>query len=184
MNRRQFLVQSTAWAAGASGLLLPDVAAARTQDFWIKDRFIDIRRSQTGERARVKFYENGRYVPEAYRNLCYIMRDVVDRNQVASMDIGLFNLIWGCQEWARLVGIDDPYYQANSGHRTQRHNSRTEGAARNSYHITGQAGDGKIRGLDSSKFANMAKYYGIGGVGLYDNFVHTDTGRVRFWRGG
>lgn len=183
MNRREFLVGAGTFVVGASGLLLPDVAAARTDDFWIKDRVLDIRRSQTGERARIKFFENGRYIPEAYKHLCYLMRDVVDRNQVVSMDIGLFNLLWGSQEWARLIGVNDPYYQANSGYRTPLHNSRTEGAARDSYHMTGQASDGKIRGLEPRQFAAMVKYYKIGGVGLYAGFVHADTGRVRYWRG-
>ncbi|ENV7306678.1 DUF882 domain-containing protein, partial [Neisseria gonorrhoeae] len=27
------------------------------------------------------------------------------------------------------------------------------------------------------------KYYNVGGIGIYNSFVHLDTGRVRHWRG-
>ena len=184
MNRRDFLLKSTSLVVASSGLLLlPDVAAARTDDFWTKDRTLVMRRSQTGEKASIKFFENGRYVPDAYQHFCYLMRDVADRGRMVSMDIGLLNLLYGAQEWARLVGVSDPYYAASSGYRTPAHNARTEGAARNSLHMTGQAGDGRIRGLDPDKFGAMARYYKIGGVGFYDSFTHVDTGRVRAWRG-
>ncbi|TDR28948.1 YcbK family protein [Hydromonas duriensis] len=183
MNRREFLIGAGTMAVGACGLLLPDVAAARTDDFWTKDRVLDIRRSQTGERARIQFFKDGNYISGAYQQLCYMLRDVADRNAMVSMDIGLFNLIWGAQEWARMAGIPDPYYTANSGYRTPAHNAATEGAARNSLHIKGQAGDGKLRGLDPNRFGAMLTYYKVGGVGIYDGFVHADTGRVRYWRG-
>ncbi|ENW2150496.1 DUF882 domain-containing protein, partial [Neisseria gonorrhoeae] len=26
-------------------------------------------------------------------------------------------------------------------------------------------------------------YYNVGGIGIYNSFVHLDTGRVRHWRG-
>lgn len=182
-DRRGFLKASGAFVMAASGLLIPDEAAARTDNFWSKDRVLTIRRSQTGESANIRFFENGHYMPNAYRDLCYFMRDVNDRNQMASMDFGLFNLLYGVQEWARLTGVSNPYLSVNSGYRTPAHNANTEGAARNSLHVTGQATDGRIRGLSPDKFGAMAKYFKVGGIGYYDNFTHVDTGRVRFWRG-
>lgn len=183
LERRGFLKASGAFVMAASGLLLPDVAAARTDNFWYKDRVLTIRRSQTGESANIRFFENGHYMPDAYRQLCYFMRDVNDRNQMASMDFGLFNLLYGVQEWARLSGISDPYYSVNSGYRTPAHNAHVEGAAKNSLHISGQASDGRIRGINPDKFGAMARYFKVGGIGYYDDFTHVDTGRVRFWRG-
>ena len=185
MNRRDFLVKSSASALvlGTSGLLLPDVAAARTDDFWSKDRVLSVRRSQTGETSLLAFYRSGRYDPAVYRQACYLLRDVVDRNTMASMDIGLLNLMWGLQEWARMTGTSNPLLSINSGFRTQRHNAALEGAVRNSLHLSGQAADINIRGLEQEQVQRMAAYYKVGGVGLYDNFVHVDTGRVRFWSG-
>ena len=92
-----------------------------------------------GEDLGFPRFENGRYMPDAYQHFCYLMRDVTDRGRVVSMDIGLLNLLYGAQEWARLVGVSDPYYTANSGYRTPAHNARAEGAARKSLHMTGQA---------------------------------------------
>jgi uncharacterized protein YcbK (DUF882 family) len=183
MNRRDFLIGASTFVVGASGLLIPDVAAARTDDFWSKDRRLSLRRSQTGEATTLVFFENGRYEPEAYRKACYFLRDVVDRNSMASMDIGLLNLMFGLQEWARLAGVPNPQLSINSGFRTRRHNAALEGAARNSLHLSGQAADINIRGMEQEQVQRMAAYYKVGGVGLYNNFVHIDTGRVRYWRG-
>ena len=184
MNRREFLVGASTLLVGASGLLLPDVAAARSDDFWSKDRRLSLRRSQTGEAMTLIFYENGQYVPDSYRKACYLLRDVVDRNSIASMDIGLLNLMYGLQEWARMAGVSNPQLSINSGFRTRRHNDALEGSARNSLHLSGQAADINIRGMEQEQVQRMAAYYKVGGVGLYNNFVHIDTGRVRSWRGG
>ena len=183
MNRREFLVGASTLVVGAGGLLLPDVAAARTNDFWSKDRWIALKRSQTGETASIRFYLDGQYDPNAYKHVCYFLRDVRDRNQVASMDIGLLNLMYGLQEWARMAGVPNPQLSINSGFRTQRHNAALEGAARNSLHLSGQAADINIRGMEQEQVQRMAAYYKVGGVGLYNSFVHIDTGRVRYWRG-
>lgn len=183
MNRRDFLIEASILTVGTCSLLLPDVAAARTSDFWSKDRKLSLRRSQTGESSSLVFYQNGQYDPNAYKQACYFLRDVVDRNAMASMDIGLLNLLYGLQEWARMAGVPNPLLSINSGYRTQRHNASLEGAARNSLHLSGQAADINIRGMEQEQVQRMAAYYKVGGVGLYNNFVHIDTGRVRSWRG-
>ena len=184
MDRREFLFKGTAYVASAAcGLLLPDVAVAKNSTFWSQDRWIDIVRAQTGERRRILFYQNGRYT-NGYDELCYMSRDVADGGKRINMDIGVFNMIYAVQEWARQVGVRDPYYTQSSGYRTPAHNNAIEGAAKNSQHPKGRATDGKIRGVDPGTHAAMARYFNVGGVGLYDRFVHTDVGRVRFWRGG
>lgn len=183
MDRRDFLLKTSTLVVGASGLLLPDLAAANTDDFWSKNRVLTLRRSQTGEAATLTFFENGRVNPEAYRRACYFLRDVVDRNTAVQMDVGLLNLMYGLQEWARMTGTANPEIKINSGYRTQRHNASLEGAARNSLHLSGQAADLNMRGLSQERVRAMAAYYRVGGVGLYNNFVHVDTGRVRYWSG-
>lgn len=184
MDRRAFIKHGVGLVAvGAAGILLPDIAAATASDFWYRDRTVRIKRRATGEVLQSKFYVNGQYDPAEYRKLCWMMRDVTDGNRMASMDVGLFNLIYGIQEWAREAGRSDPIYIVNSGYRTPAHNARTEGAALNSQHVKATASDGIYKGLEPSQSFAMARYYKIGGVGLYNDFVHHDTGRVRQWRG-
>ena len=185
MNRREFITKGLGFVAvGAAGILLPDLAAASDRNFWYRDRWVEIRRAQTGERMKITFFEGGRYVPEAYQQLCYMMRDVVDRGRTSSIDFGVFNLMYGIQGWARDAGVANPLITVNSGYRTRAHNNNLEGAAKNSLHVHGMAADISVRGLNPDQVGQMARYYKIGGVGFYDGFTHIDTGRVRQWRGG
>ena len=98
------------------------------------------------------------------------------------MDIGLFNLLYGLQEWARAF-TSDPLLTLNSGHRTARRNAHIEGAAKDSQHIYGKAADFTMRGVTLDQLNAMARYFRVGGVGSYRSFIHVDTGRVRFWQG-
>ncbi|WP_333822977.1 YcbK family protein [Pinisolibacter sp.] len=68
-----------------------------------------------------------------------------------------------------------------SGCRSPAHNGATEGAARQSTHIDGLAGDIRVSGVEPKIVALAAAMYGAGGVGLYPNHVHVDVWRRRFW---
>lgn len=191
MNRREFLKQlgcaASMAAVGSAGILLPEEAAAvnNMHDFWTRDRFIDCRRADTGERGKLLFYRGnqGGYQKDVYRHACWFLRDAKDNNAVISMDIGLLNLLYALQEWARISGISNPLITINSAYRTARRNATIEGAARNSLHIQGKAVDLTMRGVDLDQLQQMAKHYRVGGVGIYRNFIHLDTGRVRYWHG-
>ncbi|ENV8461788.1 DUF882 domain-containing protein, partial [Neisseria gonorrhoeae] len=50
-------------------------------------------------------------------------------------------------------------------------------------HMRGKAVDFTMRGVGIGELEQMAKYYNVGGIGIYNSFVHLDTGRVRHWRG-
>lgn len=47
----------------------------------------------------------------------------------------------------------------------------------------GKAIDVRLRGVDTTLLRDTAKNLKLGGVGYYasSNFVHVDTGRVRYW---
>lgn len=188
VSRRDFIARSIlaggVLATGSAGILLPDTAnAADFTDFWTQDRSIECRRSDTGEKQHIRFYQQGHYDRNAYRQACWFLRDAKDGNAVVSMDVGLLNLLYALQEWARRSGISNPLISINSAYRTARRNATIEGAARNSLHIQGRAVDLTMRGVDLYQLEQMAKYYRAGGVGVYRSFIHVDTGRVRQWRG-
>lgn len=69
-----------------------------------------------------------------------------------------------------------------SGYRCQNHNTRV-GGAKNSYHMKGQASDIYIKG-DMGELAKIAdRIFKEGGVGIYKNFIHLDTGTKRRFLG-
>ena len=72
-----------------------------------------------------------------------------------------------------------------SGYRTKKTNSylRTvsKNVAKNSLHMKGKAIDFSISGVSNGKLNNIAKDYAVGGLGVYKNFVHIDSGPFRRW---
>ncbi|RKV66001.1 MAG: DUF882 domain-containing protein [Neisseria sp.] len=189
MNRRQFLstiIRTTPALALCSGaILFPDEAlAVDNSDFWRRDRLIDIQRTDTGERRSIRFYAARQgYLQNGYLAARWLLRDVKDHNALTNIDIGLLNLLYGLQEWARIAGKSNPLLQINSAYRTRRRNATIEGAAQNSMHIYGRAVDLTVRGISLNQLANMAAHFNAGGIGIYSSFIHLDTGRVRNWRG-
>lgn len=67
-----------------------------------------------------------------------------------------------------------------SGYRCEKHNAKV-GGAKKSYHLKGQAVDITIR--DMSKFPELLRIAknvnANGGVGIYPNFIHLDSGYKR-----
>jgi len=57
------------------------------------------------------------------------------------------------------------------------------GVARRSLHMQGQAIDIRLPGTQLAALHGAARQLKAGGVGLYtaSNFIHVDTGRVRYW---
>jgi uncharacterized protein YcbK (DUF882 family) len=183
LKRRSFLACTTVGLLSA--VHTPVIAGVRSKklaDFWVKDRWLSLRRSSTGEFFSVPFWVNGAVNWANYVRLCYLLRDVRDGNHTVEMDIELLNLLYGIQEWARLLGINQPIFEVTSGLRTPRHNALLEGAAHDSEHLYGRATDVTMRGVGLNDLASMARFYEAGGVGEYSSFVHIDVGRVRHWR--
>ena len=57
------------------------------------------------------------------------------------------------------------------------------GVASHSLHIEGRAIDIRVPGVDLQHLRDTARALQLGGVGYYaaSDFVHVDTGRVRYW---
>jgi uncharacterized protein YcbK (DUF882 family) len=76
-----------------------------------------------------------------------------------------------------------------SGYRSPKYNLmlRKKGreVARTSQHMDGNAVDFRVRGLPTASLLRYVRSLRRGGVGYYprSQFVHSDTGPVRFWKG-
>lgn len=76
-----------------------------------------------------------------------------------------------------------------SGYRSPKYNLmlRKKGhqVARSSQHVEGHAVDFRIRGVPTKSLLHFVRSLRLGGVGFYPHsqFVHSDTGRVRYWTG-
>lgn len=148
------------------------------------DRTLLVRRSG-GPAERVTYFNrDGSLNVDGYRRMCWLMRDV-RANVVAQMDIDLMDMMCGLQRWAAHNGVNS-VVTVTSGLRTDKTNSNTEGAAKNSLHKDGRAVDFIMDGIRSGQLGAMVgAFRSNGGTGIYlaKNFVHADTGRTRTWRG-
>jgi uncharacterized protein YcbK (DUF882 family) len=78
-------------------------------------------------------------------------------------------------------------FEVISGYRSPRTNQslrgKSSGVAKRSLHMKGKAIDVRLTGVQTNKIRQNAINMQCGGVGFYakSDFVHLDTGRVRFW---
>lgn len=147
--------------------------------FYSGDRELWIVRD--GRETRVKFYKDDRYIPNAYEELCFALKD--KRQDIAiRMDVQIFDILSFSQKWLALNNINRPII-ITSGYRTPYTNASIEGSARDSMHKYGKAIDGKVQGIDPLYFGKVARQVGAGGVGIYQAHTHLDTWMERVWRG-
>jgi Bacterial protein of unknown function (DUF882) len=105
-------------------------------------------------------------------------------NQATRMDTRLIDVL------ARVAGkFDAKRIEIVSGFRSPKYNLmlRKKGhqVARHSQHMEGNAVDFRIRGVSTKQVLSYVKSLHLGGVGFYPHsqFVHSDTGPVRYWTG-
>jgi uncharacterized protein YcbK (DUF882 family) len=167
-----------------SGLtaFFPVRALASIPDITPQDRSLWLYNPITEETLSTTYWFNGQYVPQALDKIDYIMRDH-RTGEVKSIDLGLINLLHAIK---MQIGLDEPFHVV-SGYRCRKSNEllRKSGrnAARNSYHLKGQAADIRLPDGHLASLLKVATVIKGGGVGYYprDNFVHVDVGPVRYW---
>lgn len=178
MLRREFLKKT---AASLATIAVPGTGMC--QSFWDYPRTLWLKRPASGEERRIVYWANGNYLVDGYREACHILRDVRSDVTVA-MDPVLLDILRGIQGWFEVAGIQRPIV-LNSGYRTPKTNSLTEGAARASQHVSGKAADIWVPDVPADYLARLAAYLRGGGVGFYPSkgFIHVDSGQLRSWRG-
>jgi uncharacterized protein YcbK (DUF882 family) len=177
LSRRWFL-RGMAGAAALSATAMPAAAARRL----LTPRALAFNNLHTGERLHTVYWADGRYLPEAMRHINWLLRDF-RTDQVHPMDPALLDLLADLQ--ARLHTREP--FQVISGYRSPETNamlaSLGDGVAQNSQHLLGKAIDIRVPGRRLDHVRAAALSLRRGGVGYYprSDFVHVDTGRVRYW---
>jgi hypothetical protein len=105
-------------------------------------------------------------------------------NQATHMDVRLIDVL---SQVARKFRADR--IEVVSGYRSPKYNLmlRKKGhqVARTSQHMEGHAVDFRVRGVPTTVLLRYVRSLHRGGVGFYPHsqFVHSDTGPIRFWKG-
>lgn len=142
-----------------------------------------LRSVHTGEEMNLVVPKSLNVSNSAIAKFSHICRDW-RYNQAQNMDQGLVQILAKiCDESkddTRSISVE-----ILSGFRTHRTNEMLRRqsimVAKNSYHKLGKALDFRLPGIDLSKTKTSADRYAYGGLGVYKNFIHIDTGPQRRW---
>ena len=176
-GRRGFLK----WAAGGVGALAlaPDLLKAAV----LRERYLLFHNPNTGESIRQIYWTpRDGYVREAVNTISWALRDH-HNDQVKLFDPNVLDQLYALQ---LQLGLGRPV-NVISGYRSPSTNwmlcERSRGVARNSFHMQAMALDIRVPGGRISDLYRAACSLGAGGVGYYPraNFVHIDSGPVRYW---
>lgn len=146
------------------------------------ERALAFNHLHTGETLSLPYWENGRYLTDALTEIDSVLRDFRTGEKIR-MDTELLDFMFRLR--AELQS--DEAFQIISAYRSPKTNARLAARSRNvsrrSHHMDGMAIDIRLPGRRLRDVRRAALNLKLGGVGYYprSNFVHIDTGRVRFW---
>jgi uncharacterized protein YcbK (DUF882 family) len=178
MQRRAFLKSSLLLAAPT--LSIP--ALAKTAQAVPGERTLRLYNTHTGEKLNSTFWAEGEFIPDAMKDINKVLRDH-RTNKVAQMDPELLLLLTQLNE--KLENKHELHII--SGYRAPESNAKLHaasgGVAKRSLHMEAKAIDIRLPGKDLKMLHRAAMSLKGGGVGYYadSQFVHMDTGRVRYW---
>jgi len=136
----------------------------------------------TGESLQTGITPDSDFDSEILTPVNRVLRDHRS-GDITAMDPDLMRILAKLQAE---VGVQGPYHVI-SGYRSPKTNAKLRaaghGVATKSLHMQGKAIDIRLPGCDLKALRDAAKSLKCGGVGYYSksNFVHVDTGRVRYW---
>jgi uncharacterized protein YcbK (DUF882 family) len=176
-SRRQFL-QTLSVATAGLVLASPwrDAFAATS------DRSLAFFHTHTGEHLKLTYFSDGLYHPEALKEINHYLRDF-RTNEIHPIDARLLDILYIVQNACNSNGT----FEVISGYRSPQTNQllseQGHGVARHSLHMQGMAIDIRLTDVKTKYIKKAATRLKRGGVGYYarSDFVHIDTGRVRYW---
>ena len=177
LGRRRLL--GLGLAAAAAGLAPARSWAALSPT---TDRSLQFFNTHTKETLKATYWRNGTVDRGALHDINFVLRDF-RTDTVFPIDVNLLNLL---SELHQRTGTREPF-QVISGYRSPKTNAmlaaESNGVATRSLHMDGKAIDIRLADVDLYRLHDVAVAMKLGGVGMYpqSDFVHVDTGRVRYW---
>lgn len=193
LNRRRFLGSAGAWCAGLGVLGVRSIRAApagqtvgtdepAATESWSRPRCLRFVHTHTGESLTAAYFDGRAYDEACLSDVNHLLRDF-RTGESHPIDPPLLDILYQLQ----LRTDHDAPFEIISGYRSPATNSMlrrsSTGVAEHSQHLLGKAIDVRLSGYSTRNLGEHARALSLGGVGFYasSDFVHVDTGRVRFW---
>ncbi len=163
-------------------LLLSMVAFGSLSGNTGDERLLKFYHTHTGDSLQVVYFRLGEYDPGALADIQVFLADWRNGEQ-HELDPGLMDILWQLQQATGSTETWEVISAYRSPETNEMLRSKSSGVAKKSQHLVGNAIDVRLRGIDTKVLRDSAKNLNLGGVGYYasSNFVHVDTGRVRYW---
>jgi uncharacterized protein YcbK (DUF882 family) len=176
--RRRFLRRIGAMC-GAIGVM---GALPATASVIASPRRVQFLHTHTGERLTADYFDGRNYSEACLSAVDHLLRDF-RTGESHRIDPGLLDILYELQNLADRHGT----FEVISGYRSPATNAMlhrsSSGVAEHSQHLLGKAIDIRLTGYPTHKLGQFARSLARGGVGFYasSDFIHVDTGPVRFW---
>ena len=182
-SRRRFV---TGLASSLTGALLlpvaPNAIASVVSPGRQSGRTLSFYHTHTGDKLAIDYHDGTDYLPQALTEINHYLRDF-RTDESYPIDMGLLDIL---HDLKTITGHSGRF-EVISGYRSPKTNaslrSKSGAVAKRSLHMQGKAIDVRLTGFDTRQLHKAAKKLAKGGVGFYQksNFIHVDTGRVRYW---
>lgn len=146
------------------------------------ERRLSFYNCNTGEHLNSVYWAEGSYLKTSLGEIDHLLRDH-NTGEETSIDQSLLDILYMLQQ---RIGSNRPY-EVLCGYRSAVTNAlmaeRSGAVARHSMHLEGRAIDIRLPSTSLSSLRLAAMSLRQGGVGYYprSNFVHVDSGDVRYW---
>lgn len=146
------------------------------------ERVLKFYHTHTGDSLQVVYFRRGDYDPDALDQLKVFLADWRNGKQ-HDLDPKLMDILWQLQQATGSGNTWEVISAYRSPETNEMLRSRSSGVASKSQHLLGTAIDVRLRGTELEVLRDNARSLKLGGVGYYakSDFVHVDTGRVRYW---
>ena len=173
--RRRHFLKATAFALPAAAVPVLGLAS-------VEPRRLRFYHTHTGEKLDLVYHENGAYVPNALDEINHVLRDFRS-NDVFPIDPTLLDFLHAARNRVGSAGSFEIISAYRSPATNEMLRKRGGGVAQKSQHLKGKAIDVRLTDVATADLRQASLDLARGGVGYYpkSDFVHLDTGRVRWW---
>lgn len=138
--------------------------------------------THTGKNLSIIYHDGETHQSPALQEINQFLSDFRS-GEIYPIDTRLLDALYLLQQ---KTGVENSF-EVISAYRSPKTNAKlrqkSNGVAKRSLHMQGKAIDVRLRGHNTKSLRDTAIAMKIGGVGYYrrSDFIHLDTGRVRFW---
>jgi uncharacterized protein YcbK (DUF882 family) len=178
-ERRRFLHRAGAVCATVGVMAACPVRASASIASVRRLRFVH---THTGESLTAEYFNGSDYSESSLTSVDHLLRDF-RTGESHRIDPRLLDILFDLQNLADR----DSAFEVISGYRSPATNAMlhrlSSGVAEHSQHVLGKAVDIRLTGYPTRRLGEYARLLARGGVGYYasSDFIHVDTGSVRFW---